>query len=649
MQTKGVDVPSLEMKKWFDTNYHYMVTRFAATTTFKLATGAANKPVAEFKEALALGIKTRPVILGPGLLKAAGATHVQIDEPVLVLDLTAQARAAFESAYAFLAPTLSGLDVTLATYFGGIAHHADLVAQLPGINTIHIDLVRSANQLDAVISAVKPTHKSVSLGLINGRNIWRADIHHALTLARHAIDALDGNHARVTVAPSCSLLHSPVSLAGETNGSLDDEIKTWLAFAVEKLAEVRLVQRALTEGSNAVADELVENHKAIASRRSSARIHNPSVKARVEALQPKDFTRPAEFPARWALQQAKLNLPAFPTTTVGSFPQTKEVRAARAAWKKEDLGLDMLVHGEFERNDMVEFFGELLDGYAFTKNGWVQSYGSRCVKPPVIFGDVARPKPMTVDMITLAQKMTPKPMKGMLTGPITMLQWSFVRDDQPRRTTAFQLALAIRDEVVDLEAAGIKAIQIDEPAIREGLPLRRVDYEEYLQWSVDAFKLSASGVRDETQIHSHMCYSSFEEIMDAIIRMDVDVLSIESAKSDLKLLSAFDTHAYPNHLGPGLYDIHSPRVPSVEEMVLRAKAILACLPHARQAWINPDCGLKTRGWTEVRESLRNLVTVACQLRESVNVSSDHSTVPVKKVVGGGVDTRGEDEVANVTA
>ncbi|KAI9222831.1 5-methyltetrahydropteroyltriglutamate/homocystei neS-methyltransferase [Blastocladiella britannica] len=702
---KDVDVPAIEMKKWFDTNYHYIVPRFNAETKFALPANIGTaKPVAEFIEARDAGFTTRPVLVGPvsflllgrstqpgfnplsllpallphysallTALAAAGATRVQLDEPVLVLDLAADARAAFTTAYAHLATAIqaANLEVTVASYFGDISPHADLVASLPGVSAVHIDLVRAPSQIDVVAAALRPTTKRLSLGLVNGRNVWKADIHHALTLARHAIAALGGGNTRVIVAPSCSLLHSPVSLAaegaapavgghaGRATAGLDEELRAWLAFATEKLAEVRTIARALDDAAS-VGDVLVDNARAIAARRTSTRIHRADVKARIAGLTPEAFRRLAPFADRWAQQQGHLNLPLFATTTVGSFPQTKEVRAARAAWKKgtlpeqdyakyldeemekciriqEDLGLDVLVHGEFERNDMVEYFGELLDGYVFTRNGWVQSYGSRCVKPPIIYGDVHRPLPMTVATAARAQSLTAKPVKGMLTGPITMLQWSFVRDDQPRKTTALQLALAIRDEVVDLEAAGIKAIQIDEPAIREGLPLRANQWAEYLEWAVDAFKLSTCGVNDKTQIHSHMfgqkqgtysirsppvCYSDFNDIISDIIRMDVDVLSIEAAKSDLKLLSAFDQHAYINHIGPGTFDIHSPRVPAVGEMLDKAVASLMHMSSIRQLWINPDCGLKTRGWTETKAALANMVAVAVKLRSEVRTEAD---------------------------
>ncbi|KNE70738.1 5-methyltetrahydropteroyltriglutamate-homocysteine S-methyltransferase [Allomyces macrogynus ATCC 38327] len=676
-RAKGIDVPAMEMKKWFDTNYHYIVPRFAPTTEFALATADQEvKPIREFLEAQAAGIHTRPVLLGPVSflllgradkgapadfspldlldrllpvyqsllvrLRAAGATEIQLDEPALVLDLPPTVvPTALTRAYAALT---KGPKIMVATYFGGIEHHLSAIVKLP-IHALHIDLVRAPEQLAAVVNAVRPTRLHLSLGLIDGRNVWRTDLTRAIESVTFAMTALGAD--RVLIAPSCSLLHAPVNLAPEFAKTAPlaalPDVREWLAFADEKLREVALVAKyadAKARGETIAADvakALAENQAAIAARRASPRLHNAAVHERVANLKDADFVRAVPFVQRYAAQQAHLHLPAFPTTTVGSFPQTKEVRSIRAQLKKsaiteaqywafvnaetekcvrfqEEVGLDVLVHGEFERNDMVEYFGENLDGYAFTANAWVQSYGTRCVKPPIIFGDVARPKPMTVDMIMRAQGFTKKPLKGMLTGPITMLQWSFVRDDQPRRDTAYQLALAIRDEVVDLEKAGIRVIQIDEPAIREGLPLRRGDWALYLDWAVKSFRLATSGVRSETQIHSHMCYSDFADIFDAIAKLDVDVLSVEAAKSDLKLLAAFAAKdAYPNCLGPGLYDIHSPRVPSVAELRDRAGDFLARLPAAR-LWVNPDCGLKTRGWTEVRAALSNLVAIARELR-----------------------------------
>jgi 5-methyltetrahydropteroyltriglutamate--homocysteine methyltransferase len=490
--------------------------------------------------------------------------------------------------------------------------------------------VRAAEELDEVLARL-PEGKILSLGVVDGRNIWKNDFSKSLEWLTKAQKKL--GTARVWVAPSCSLLHSPVTLANEP--TLDAEIKNWLAFADEKLAEVVTLSQLLR--GSAGSSVLEANLAAIRSRATSPRTHNPHVRARLAQVTDGDARRQSTFTHRQALQQKKLKLPEFPTTTIGSFPQTKEVRSMRAKWKKgeltnaeyeaylenetracvawqEQIGIDMPVHGEFERNDMVEYFGEQLDGFIFTANGWVQSYGTRCVKPPVIFGDVSRPAPMTVRWSKFAQSLTQLPMKGMLTGPVTILQWSFVRDDQPRSETTRQIALAIRDEVVDLEAAGLAAIQIDEPAIREGLPLRRSDWAHYLDWAVTAFRLSASGVRDETQIHTHMCYSEFNDIIAAIADMDADVITIETSRSNMELLGAFVDFKYPNEIGPGVYDIHSPRVPTVAEMENLLRKAEAVIPR-RNLWVNPDCGLKTRGWAEVKTSLENMVATAKKLRQ----------------------------------
>ena len=648
------DAPAMEMTKWFDTNYHYIVPEFTEGQSFRLA---SLKPIEEFLEAKALGIHTRPVLLGPvtwlslgkakdaGVdpmtllstilpiyasmllrLREAGADWVQIDEPVLVTDLSdAQARA-FRAAYAELGGI--GPKVMLASYFGALDDNLDLALSLP-VAGLHVDLVRAPGQAAQVLA--QGTGKVLSLGLIDGRNVWRADLARAETLAQ-AVAQAHGTD-RIQIAPSCSLLHVPVDLAAETE--LDDELKSWLAFAVQKLGEVVVLTRALN--GEDMAAELAPNAAAAASRRASPRIHDPKVKVRAAAVTAADLRRNSPYATRAKVQAARLNLPAFPTTTIGSFPQTTEVRRARADHRKglisdvdynaflkaeteacirrqEALGLDMLVHGEFERNDMVEYFGEQLAGYAFTRLGWVQSYGSRCVKPPLIFGDVSRPQPMTVAWARFAQSLTDRPMKGMLTGPVTILQWSFVRDDQPRSETCKQIALAIRDEVADLEAAGIRAIQIDEPAIREGLPLRRAEWDAYLRWAVDAFRLSAACVRDGTQIHTHMCYSEFNDIMPAIAAMDADVISIETSRSDMELLKVFGDFEYPNEIGPGVWDIHSPRVPPEADMVTLLRKAASVIP-AERLWVNPDCGLKTRGWPETEASLRNLVAAAKALRK----------------------------------
>ncbi|MDO5605336.1 MAG: 5-methyltetrahydropteroyltriglutamate--homocysteine S-methyltransferase [Paracoccus sp. (in: a-proteobacteria)] len=657
------NAPAMEMTKWFDTNYHYIVPELSADLVPQLA---SDKPVAEYLEARAQGIHARPVLLGPvtwlslgkskdgvdpfSLLPAilpvyqqvlsaladAGAEWVQIDEPILVTDLSDAQRAALRDAYA----TLKGPEILLATYFGALGDNLDLALSLP-VAGLHLDLVRAPDQLGDVLT--RGTDKLLSLGLIDGRNVWRADLAAALKIAQAA-----GDH--VQIAPSCSLLHVPVDLTQEPD--LDDELRLWLAFARQKLAEVAVLTTALNGGD--VTAELAANAAASASRAASARIHNPGVKARAAAVTPADLRRQLPYPARQKLQAARLNLPAFPTTTIGSFPQTSEVRRARADHRKglipdadytaflreatrdcvarqEALGLDMPVHGEFERNDMVEYFGEKLDGFAFTRLGWVQSYGSRCVKPPLIFGDVSRPAAMTVEWSAFAQSLTDRPMKGMLTGPVTILQWSFVRDDQPRAQTCRQIALAIRDEVADLEAAGIRAIQIDEPALREGLPLRRADWDGYLTWAVDAFRLSASPVADDTQIHTHMCYAEFNDIMPAIAAMDADVISIETSRSDMELLGGFADFDYPNEIGPGVWDIHSPRVPSLDDMTTLLRKAASVIP-AERLWVNPDCGLKTRGWQETEAALKTLVAAAHALRAG-------DLAPLPLTAGGKAQTR----------
>lgn len=652
------EAPAMEMTKWFDTNYHYIVPEFHRDQSFRLA---STKPIDDYREAKALGIETRPVILGPvswlslgksrdagfdplehleavlplyaallAQLAAEGADWVQIDEPILVTDLGPTQRKAFLRAYEVLGAAAPKL--MLATYFGALDDNLKLACGLP-VAGLHVDLARAPEQLEAVLTAAGA--KTLSLGLVDGRNIWKSDLAALLARAGAAVQAQGAD--RIQLAPSCSLLHVPVDLAQEQG--LDDELKSWLAFATQKLAEVATLRRALTHGEEAVRTVLAQNAAACARRAVSSRIHDPAVKARVAAVSDVDRRRKSPFATRHALQQARLSLPRFPTTTIGSFPQTKEVRLARADHRKgrlsdadyeaflkaetescirkqEALGLDVLVHGEFERNDMVEYFGEQLAGFAFTGFGWVQSYGSRCVKPPIVYGDVARPAPMTVVWSAFAQSLSKRPMKGMLTGPVTILQWSFVRDDQPRAVTCEQIALAIRDEVADLETAGIGVIQIDEPALREGLPLRRADWDAYLDWAGAAFRLSASPVRDETQIHTHMCYSEFNDIMPSIAALDADVISIEASRSDMELLKVFGDFDYPNDIGPGIWDIHSPRVPPAEEMTRLLRKAAEVIP-AERLWVNPDCGLKTRGWPESEASLKNLVAAAQALRAEV--------------------------------
>jgi len=653
-------VPAQEMTKWFDTNYHYMVPELAPNQTFVLA---SRKPIEEYEEAKALGYQTRPVLLGPvTFLKLAkskhdgfnplslldrllpvyievlrelayrGADWVQIDEPCLVLDLDAAAQQALRHVYAEIARAVPQLKVMLATYFGGLGANRDVALALP-VAGLHLDLVRAPEQIDGL--AEFPADRVLSLGVIDGRNSWRADLSAIHDRLEPAIAKL-GRH-RVHIAPSCSLLHVPIDLALETG--LDAEITNWLAFSVQKLGELTTLATALGEGRGAVTSELKASDDAAASRRASPRIHDARVAARVAGVQDAMRRRASAFVERAGVQRERFNLPVFPTTTIGSFPQTPEVRKARAAhangtltdevykvylqeqtaqavlWQ-ETIGLDVLVHGEFERNDMVQYFGEQLAGFAFTTHGWVQSYGSRYVRPPVLFGDVSRPKPMTVEWWRYAQSLTGKPMKAMLTGPVTILNWSFVRDDLPRSDVCRQIALAIRDEVADLETAGAGMIQIDEAALREGLPLRTSEWQTYLDWAVDAFRLCSSGVRDETQIHTHMCYSEFNDIIGAIGAMDADVISIETSRSKMELLDAFRDYRYPNEIGPGVYDIHSPRVPEVSEMTALLRLARERLADG-QIWINPDCGLKTRKWDEVRPALVNMVAAARELRESV--------------------------------
>ncbi len=645
-----------EMTKWFDTNYHYLVPEFSVDQTFQLSW---EQLFEEVEEAKALGHAVKPVLIGPltylwlgkakgeafdklallelllpvygevlERLAALGVEWVQIDEPILVLDLPQDWKNAVERAYNQL--QRAPLKKLVATYFGGLEDNLGLAAALP-VDGLHIDLVRAPDQYPVILDRL-PAYKILSLGLVNGRNVWRCDLDKALNVLRHAAERLG---ERLWVAPSCSLLHAPVDLAREDQ--LDAELRSWLAFAVQKCAEVAVLTRAVNQPDDAqVQVALQQSREVQASRAESPRIHKPAVQARLAAIKPRHSQRQSAFESRIEKQRARLDLPAFPTTTIGSFPQTPAIRLARQAFKQgklaltdyteamhaeirhavavqEQLGLDVLVHGEAERNDMVEYFAEQLDGYAFTRFGWVQSYGSRCVKPAVIYGDLSRPTAMTVEWIRYAQQQTSKVMKGMLTGPVTMLMWSFTREDLSREQQARQLALAIRDEVCDLEAAGIKIVQIDEAAFREGLPLRRSQWGYYLDWAVDAFRLCASGVRDETQIHTHMCYSEFNDVIEAIAAMDADVITIETSRSQMELLEAFRASDYPNDIGPGMYDIHSPRVPDTAEMVQLLQKASERIP-AERLWVNPDCGLKTRGWAETEAALVNMVAAARQLR-----------------------------------
>ena len=650
----GGGVAAAEMTKWFDTNYHYIVPEFSASTEFALD---ASRLLEQLAEAKAQGVKAKPVIVGPvtylalgkakdesdklallprllavyaqllGELAKQGVEWVQVDEPVLVTELDADWQHACNTAYHQLKSC--GVKLLVATYFGQLQENMYLAANLP-VAGLHVDAINGRDDVIPLLNML-PAHKVLSLGVINGRNIWKTDLGRLLDWLEPLRDRLGD---RLWIAPSCSLLHVPVDLASEKK--LDAQLKSWLAFALQKLDELQLLAKALNDGRDSVKDALAANHAAIEARRRSPRVHNPVVQAAVATLTLDLGRRHSAYEQRAARQSALLKLPAYPTTTIGSFPQTAEIRHARSEFKagrldaagyriamqaeiarsvqeQEALGLDVLVHGEAERNDMVEYFGEQLDGYAFSEFGWVQSYGSRCVKPPILFGDISRPKAMTVEWIEFAQSLTTKPMKGMLTGPVTILNWSFVRDDQPRSKSCFQLALAIREEVLDLERAGVRVIQIDEAALREGLPLRKSQWRTYLDWAVESFRITANGVRDETQIHTHMCYSEFNDIIASIAEMDADVITIETSRSDMELLDAFDDFKYPNEIGPGVYDIHSPNIPTqahIEQLMRKAAERIP----ASRLWVNPDCGLKTRAWEEVIPALTNMVAAAKALR-----------------------------------
>lgn len=675
---EGQPAAACEMTKWFDTNYHYIVPELHRGQTFRIARETLFEQVSE---AQALGLNAKPVIPGPltylWLSKGAdfsgadditkrdgkldlldnlipvyrdvlrrfadqGVEWVQIDEPILTLDLPSAWRNAYLRCYDQLVAA-APVKILLATYFGGLEENLYTALALP-VAGLHLDLVRAPQQLAAVLPRLEG--KVLSAGIIDGRNIWRTDLDKTIYLLADASAALSNDlGGNLWLAPSCSLQHVPVDLRHEED--LDDELKSWLSFAVQKLGELALLNRALqgigsdidASGEQTTQEKLDAQRHAFAARRASGRIHNAAVQQSLTQASLLSRQRKSVFSQRIKHQQRILNLPAFPTTTIGSFPQTKAIRTLRRDWKKgaidatdyesqlkkeieicirkqEEIGLDVLVHGEAERNDMVEYFGELLDGFAFTQNGWVQSYGSRCVKPPVIFGDVSRPLPMTIAWATYAQSLTDKPVKGMLTGPVTILQWSFVRDDQPRARTCEQLALALREEVRDLEKAGIHVIQIDEPALREGLPLRKNDWSAYLDWAVECFRLATVGVEDGTQIHTHMCYAEFNDIIEAIAALDADVITIETSRSNMELLDAFEAFDYPNDIGPGVYDIHSPNVPNSEWMVSLMQKAAHKLPKER-LWVNPDCGLKTRGWDETELALKEMVDAARILREAV--------------------------------
>ncbi|AQW93054.1 5-methyltetrahydropteroyltriglutamate--homocysteine S-methyltransferase [Elizabethkingia anophelis] len=662
-QKDGLDITAMEMTKWFDTNYHYIVPEFSKGQSFKLF---SNKIINEFIGARQIGINAKPVILGPvsylllgkekeegfekldlidnllpvyleilKSLQSHGAEYIQIDEPFLVLDLTDKAKEVYTAVYTKIQKELPNLKIILTTYFEGLEDNLPLALSLP-VDTLHVDLVRKPEQLENILATI-PENLKLSLGVVDGRNIWKNDFESSLQFIRKAKEQL--GEERILIAPSSSLLHVPYDLDLETKEeSLPAEIKQWMAYAKQKIKEVALLRDLSSE--NPSAESLVafgENKKAIENKRISTLIHDAKVQQQMDALDAVPVSRQSAFAQRKVQQQEILKLPLFPTTTIGSFPQTKEVRSWRAQFKKgeisaerytdllkeetkntiqrqEKIGIDVLVHGEFERNDMVEYFGEQLKGFAFTENGWVQSYGSRCVKPPVIYGDVSRPEPLTVFWSQYAQSLTSKWVKGMLTGPVTILQWSFVRNDQSRKDTANQIALAIRDEVLDLEKAGIRIIQIDEPAIREGLPLKKKDAAAYLKWAVLAFRISASSVKDDTQIHTHMCYSEFNDIINHIADMDADVITIECSRSQMELLDAFADFEYPNDIGPGVYDIHAPRVPSKEEMVKLLEKAAKVIPSS-QLWVNPDCGLKTRGWDETEKALIEMVNAAKEMQK----------------------------------
>lgn len=649
----GQDAPASEMTKYFNTNYHYLVPELTQNQVFSIA---YEQFFEEVSEAQSLGYKAKPVLLGPvsylylaktvgqefdklsllpnlltayadilARFAAQGVQWVQLDEPILALELDGEWQAAITEAYQALSS--AKVKILLTSYYGGIAHHQALVSALP-VAGLHVDLVTAPDQL-AVFANALSQDQILSVGVVNGRNVWAAEVD--LIAERIGAVARDLGD-RLWIGTSCSLLHSPVDL--EVEATLEPALRQQLAFAKQKLLELANVRQLLLAPESAAAKEIVQT--CLARREAKAQAADSQVIARVSALTSADYERVSDFSVRQAVQQQKYRLPLLPTTTIGSFPQTPAIRGLRSRWRKGELsdaqyaeqlqqvtrdtidrqlklGIDVLVHGEAERNDMVEYFGEQLAGVGFTKNGWVQSYGSRCVKPPLIYGDVSRPKAMTVDWAVFAQSLTDKPVKGMLTGPVTILHWSFAREDIGRDVIATQLALAIRDEVVDLQNAGIGIIQIDEPAFREGLPLKQSEWQVYLDWAVNAFKLSAAGVIDETQIHTHMCYSEFNDTIAAIAAMDADVITIETSRSRMELLNAFEDFEYPNEIGPGVYDIHSPNTPSVEAMVHLIEKAAQKVP-VRQLWVNPDCGLKTRTWDEVEPALKNMVDAARELR-----------------------------------
>ena len=665
LQNDNHDVKALEMTKWFNTNYHYLIPEFRRDQEFSLNT---TKIISEYQEAKALGIDTKPVLIGPVTylilgkeseegfnrldllpkliavyqqliteLENVGVSYIQMDEPIFSLTLETKTQQALQFAYQELATTCKQSKIVLTNYFGAYEDNLELACTLP-VEVLHFDLVNGQKDLSFITDHPdKFQDKILSLGLVDGQNIWKNDFTSSKEIIRNVVHQY--GEERIWIATSCSLLHSPYDLDLETNPQLEP-IKSWLAFGKQKLAELHTLTHYDSREEKWIK-AFVENEKIQQDRRTSALIHNAHVQQRVSAVAESDYHRKLPFAERQELQKKKLNLPFYPTTTIGSFPQTAEVRKQRRAFKnqtssqetydqflreeteatirfQEEAGLDVLVHGEYERNDMVEYFGEQLDGFAFTQNGWVQSYGSRCVKPPVIYGDVSRPEPMTIKWSSYAQSLTRRPVKAMLTGPVTILQWSFVRNDQTHEKTCTQIALAIRDEVRDLEKAGLSVIQIDEPALREGLPLREKDWKSYLQWSVAAFRLASSGVQDNTQIHTHMCYASFNDIIEDIARLDADVITLEASRSKMELLEAFADFKYPNEIGPGIYDIHSPRVPSIQEITVLLERAQQFIP-VQNLWVNPDCGLKTRDWPETKEALIHMVAAAKKLRERITI------------------------------
>lgn len=659
-QNDGIDVVAMEMKKWFDTNYHYIVPEFKKEQKFKLF---GNKIFNEVEEAKQQNINFKPVLIGPisylllgkkdntfsrislinnllpvyidilKKLETQGVLWVQIDEPFLMTDLNQDQKEIYQFVYSEIRKHVPNLNIILVSYFGSYQENLQLAFSLP-INVLHLDLIRSPFEFDEVLKNKKIIgSKILSLGIIDGRNIWKNDFQNSLFLIEKFIHLFGED--QIWLSPSCSLLHVPYDLDLEIN--INPIIKEWLAFSKQKIHELMIISELAKKNTSIeLTNSFNDNIRINRDKLTSTLIHNSKVQNRINNIHSEDFKRNSTFDVRQNIQKNALELPLLPTTTIGSFPQTSKLRQLRSKFKKnkitkffyednikkeiieaikfqEILGLDVLVHGEFERNDMVEYFGELLHGFIFTENGWVQSYGSRCVKPPIIFGDVFRNEDMSVFWINFAQKHTKKLVKGMLTGPVTILQWSFVRNDQPRSLTAYQIGFAIRDEVIALEKSGIKIIQIDEPAIREGLPLRKREWKDYLNWAVNAFRLSSSSVQDCTQIHTHMCYSDFNDIIEYIAKMDADVITIETSRSAMKLLDIFKKFKYPNEIGPGVYDIHSPRIPSVKEIIDLLDKAIEVLP-IENIWVNPDCGLKTRKWKEVQLSLRNMVEAAQFIR-----------------------------------